>query len=143
MLFALYRPESGEIYQVNKLYDDPVKYAEQLNGLGHSFVQENLPGLLPSERWFVDAKTVELCERPAMQATAYAPVIKAGDNALVTNIPKGASVDILAAGETIHSLAALDGDELQFPIPVACKYRIAIRKWPYQTCNIEIEAVAA
>jgi hypothetical protein len=144
MLYAIY-DQSGAIVQCNKLYDvDHAKYEKQLDDMGHDWIGvEKAPGLLPPERWYVDVKTDELLERPLMPAAAKAAVIKAGGDAVITGIPKGASVAVLAAGEVIYSLAALDGDELQFSIPLPCRYRTVIRKWPYQDCSIEIEAVAS
>jgi hypothetical protein len=144
MLYAIYNHD-GSIQQCNKLYSaENGKYEKQLNDMGHKWLSvENAPGLLPPERWYVDVKSEDLCERPLMQAVAFASVIKAGGDALITGIPKGASVTVMAAGETIYSVPALDGDELQFSIPLPCKYRTVIRKWPFQDCNIDIEAVTA
>jgi hypothetical protein len=143
MLYALYNPD-GSIYQANKVYiDDLESYDNLLNDLGHKFVKEpEAPGLLPPEHWMVDVKAQEICERPVMPTTAFAPVIKAGRNALLLNIPKGAAVAISAAGAVIHSIPKLDGDELEFPIPVPCKYRAVVTLWPFKDCVIDIEAVA-
>jgi hypothetical protein len=144
MLYALHH-ENGQIHQANKLYggdDDHKKYDILLGDLGHTYVKANAPGLLPPEHWMVDVKAQEICERPVMQTAAFAPVIKAGTNALLLNIPKGAAVAISAAGSVIHSIPKLDGDELEFPIPVPCKYRAMVTLWPFKDCAIDIEAVA-
>jgi hypothetical protein len=144
MLYAIH-DEKGQITQANKVFvcDDELKAYETLMGdLGHKYVSDQRAGLLPPEHWFVDVKAGQITERPVMQAVAQATMIRAGDHALITGIPKGAAVDILAAGSTIYSLAAIDGDELEFPIPVPCKYRATIRLWPFKDCTIEIEAVA-
>ena len=144
MLYAIHDVDTGRITQANKVFvgDDELKAYEDLLGeLGQTFVKANLAGLLPPELWYVAAN--ELRERPVMQATAQAATIRAGTDAVITNIPNGAGVDISAAGAVIYSIAALDGDELQFSMPVPCKYRAVIRLWPYQDRAIDIEAVAA
>ena len=144
MLYAIHHGDDhatpGAIWQANKVYVEDLKpYEKQLGELGHTFVKKNAPGLLPPDYWYV--KSGEITERPPMHAVAQASTIKAGADAVIVGIPRGASIDIAAAGETIHSIAALDGDELQFTIPVPCRYRVVIRLWPYRDCNIEIEAV--
>ncbi len=144
MLYAIHDVDTGRITQANKVFvgDDELNVYEDLLGeLGQTYVKANVAGLLPPELWYVTAN--ELRERPVMQATAQAATIRAGTDAVITNIPNGASVDISAAGSVIYSIAALDGDELQFSMPVPCKYRAVIRLWPYQDCAIDIEAVAA
>ena len=56
----------------------------------------------------------ELRERPVMQAAAQAAMIKAGTDAVITNIPKGASVDISAAGTVIYSIAGSTATNCSF-----------------------------
>ena len=144
MLYALHDGD-GRIHQANKLYDaDTERYDNLLNDLGHAYVKANAPALLPPEHWMVDVKAKEICERPVMRATAFAPIIKAGTNALLLNIPKGADVTILAVGgAVIRSILKLDGDELEFPVvSVPCKYTAVISLWPFKDCMIDIEAVA-
>ena len=139
MLYAIHDVDTGRITQANKVFvgDDELKVYEDLLGeLGQTYVKANVAGLLPPELWYVAAN--ELHERPVMQAAT----IRAGTDAVITNIPNGASVDISAAGSVIYSIVALDGDELEFPMPVPCKYRAVIRLWPYQDCAIDVEAVA-
>ena len=145
MLFAIHDKDTGQITQANKVFvEDFESYAKLLGDLGHTFVQENRDALLPPERWFVDVKAGALCERPMMQAEAQSGVVRVGTPAVILNIPKGSGIDVLAAGETIWSIAALDGDELQFPMPdYPCKYRVVIRKWPYRDRVIDIEGVKA
>jgi hypothetical protein len=141
MLYAIH-DDSGRITQANKVFvgeDELRAYERMLGDLGQTYVKANLSGLLPPELWYVTAG--ELRERPTMQAAADAATIRAGTDAVITGIPKGASVDISAAGAVIYSIAALDGDELQFSMPVPCRYRAVIRLWPYQDCAIDVEAV--
>src|SRR5258708_1590205 len=141
MLDAIHTPETGEIHQANKVYVEDLKsYESLLSDLGHTYVKANSPGLLPPEYWYVSGGS--LTERPAMRAAAFAPIIRAGTNALILDIPKGAAVAISAAGAVIHSIPKLDGDELEFSIPVPCKYRAVITLWPFKDCMIDIEAVA-
>jgi hypothetical protein len=144
LLYAVYRADGarpGEIQQANKVFAEDLKPYENLLGdLGHSFAKANVAGLLPPEQWYV--LRGDLALRPLMQAAAQARMIKVGTTAVITGIPKGASVDLQAAGATVYSIAALDGDELEFPIPVPCTYRATIKLWPFQDCNIDIEAVA-
>src|SRR5258708_888995 len=103
MLYAIHTPETGEIHQANKVYVEDLKsYEGLLSDLGHTYVKANSPGLLPPEHWYVSSG--ELTGRPVMRAMAFAPVIKAGTNALILDIPKGASVAISAAGAVIHSI---------------------------------------
>jgi hypothetical protein len=142
MLYAIHDRDSGEIYQANKVYvsdDELKKYESEVTNLGHAFVKVNAPGLLPPDDWYVSGG--ELRERPMMRTKAFASVIKAGTSALLLKIPRGAAVTISAAGAEIHSIAKLDGDELEFPIPVPCKYRAVVRMWPYRDAVLEIEAV--
>lgn len=144
MLYAIHHDDDhatpGAIHQANKVYVDDLKpYETMLGDLGHKHVKANLPGLLPPELWYVNKS--EITSRPVMQSVAKANTIKAGKSALITGIPKGAAVDISSGGTTIYSLPALDGDELQFTIPVPCKYRVVLRLWPYQDCSIDVEAV--
>lgn len=138
MLYALYN-EDGSIHQANKVYDEPGSYDDLLNERGDKFVKVNAPGLLPPENWYVSGGA--LTERPTMPTTAFASVIKAGTSALLLNVPKGAAVTIVAAGAEIHSIPKLDGDELEFSIPVPCKYTARVKMWPYRDCVLEIEAV--
>jgi hypothetical protein len=143
MLYAIYDPD-GRINQANKVYvDDLSSYETLLGDLGHRYVKANAPGLLPPELYYVTSN--EITARPVMGAQAAAATIRAGTDAVITGIPKGASVDVFVTGfyqRPIWSMAALDGDELQFPMPSPSKYRAVIRYWPYQDCAIEIEAVA-
>ena len=147
MLYALYLPD-GKIHQVNKLYvgkDELAAYEERLHDQGQKFHKEpSAPGLLPPEKWMVNTSAIGLVKRPRMRASALAKTIKAGTNAVILNIPKGGVVvDIMTSNVTVGSftLQASD-DEIEFPIPVPCIYRAIIRKWPYQDCTIDIEAVA-
>ena len=148
MLYAIHNPDTGEITQANKVFvgpDELPKYEAMLTDLGQRFVKKaDAPGLLPPERWYVDVKADELVERPAMAAIAQASTIKAGTDAVITGIPKGASLDVYATGYQVpvFSQAALDADEIEFPMPAPCRYRVLIRFWPYQDCAIDIEAVA-
>jgi hypothetical protein len=145
MLYALHHDDNaekpGEIHQANKVFvEDVAGYERLLGDLGHkSYVKANAAGLLPPDYWYVTGG--ELTERPVMRARAQAGRIKAGSDAVILDVPRGASVDIFAAGALIHSVAALDGDELQFIIPVRCRYRAIIRLWPFQDRSIDIEAV--
>ena len=77
-------------------------------------------------------------------ACAQASTIKAGADAVITGIPKGASLDVYATGYQVpvFSQGSLDADEIEFPMPAPCRYRVLIRRWPYQDCAIDIEAVA-
>jgi hypothetical protein len=143
MLFAIHDKDTGQITQANKVFVEDFKsYGKLLGDLGHCFVKENRAALLPPEYWYVNIKTRRINKRPRMRAAAQARFVKAGTPAVITNIQKGASIDILAAGETIWSLAAPDGDELQFTMPdYPCTYRVIIRLWPYRDCVIDIEGV--
>ena len=144
MLYAIHHGDDhatpGAIYQANKVYVSDLKpYENVLGDLGHKHVKVNLPGLLPPESWFVWKGSI--FGRPRMHpvATKY---VKAGADAVITDIPMGAAIDILAAGVSIASLPSLDGDELQFTMPTCpCRVRVIIRKWPYQDCSIYVEGL--
>jgi hypothetical protein len=144
MLYAIH-DESGRINQANKVFVEDFKSYEKLLGdLGQTYVRELRPGLLPPEYWFVNTATRRIKKRPQMRARPQARFVKVGTMAVVTGIPKGASVDVLAAGSTIWSIAALDGDELEFSMPdYPCTFRVIVRSWPYQDRVIDIEGVKA
>jgi len=148
MLYAIHNPETGEITQANKVFvspEDLKPYEAMLIEFGQRFVKKaDAPGLLPPERWYVDVKAGEFVARPAMDACAEASTIKAGADAVITGIPKGASLDVYATGYQVpvFSQGSLDADEIEFPMPAPCRYRVLIRRWPYQDCAIDIEAVA-
>jgi hypothetical protein len=142
-LYLIYDGD-GRIHQANKYFvaDKELKALDRLLGdLDQTYVKVNRAKRLPSpDHWWVSSGRHK--RRPLMKAAALATTIKAGTDAVITSIPNGAAIDIQAAGSTIYSLAALDGDELEFSIPVVCTYRVVIRLWPYQDCAIDIEAVA-
>jgi hypothetical protein len=134
----------GRITQANKVFipeKDLKAYETLLGELDQTYVKvKRAKRLVSPDHWYVAAG--KPLRRPPMRASAQAVTIKAGTDAVITGIPKGAAIDIQAAGTTIYSVAALDGDELDFTIPVVCTYRVVIRLWPYQDCAIDIEAVA-
>jgi hypothetical protein len=134
----------GRITQANKVFvsDKDLKAYETLLGdLAQTYVKvKRAKRLVSPDHWYVGSG--KPLRRPVMPAVAQAVTIKAGTDAVITGIPKGAAIDIQAAGSTIYTLASLDGDELEFNIPVVCTYRVTIRLWPYQDCAIDIEAVA-
>ena len=149
-LFAIH-DESGRISQANKVFvsaEELKKYEALLRNLGHDYAKVRHPGLLPPEYWYVQKKQGALRKtltvRPRMTAAALSPVIKAGTDAVITGIPKGASMDVFAVGYQQQPLysEAVASDEVEFPMPVPSKYRVVIRLWPYQDCKIDIEAVA-
>jgi hypothetical protein len=153
-LFAIH-DESGRISQANKVFvgpDELKKYQALLGDLGHAYAKVRHPGLLPPEYWYVQkkqgARRKTLTQRPVMRAVAQASTIKAGADAVILNVPPGASIDVLAIGAgiaptAVWSLAALDGDEFEFSAPVPMIYRTIIRLWPYRDCIIDIEAFAS
>lgn len=132
----------GQIVQAIKIFvggDEQAAYEQRLRDDGHAFEKEQRAGLLPPERFFVNSG---ITERPRMNCLAHAPIVKPGAAAVITGIPKGAAVDVLCADMNVWSIAALDGDELQFTMPdYPCTYRAVIRKWPYQDCSIDIQGV--
>lgn len=146
MLYLLYLPD-GQIHQANKLYvadDELPAYEVRLREQGQAFLKEpTSPGLIPPERFYVDTTALERKERPVMQAAAESKTVKAGGSAVLLGLPKGATVELMTSNITVHSVTLQDhDDELEFSIPVPCVYRAVIRKWPYQDCQIDIEAVA-
>jgi hypothetical protein len=144
MTLYLIHDGDGRITQANKVFisDKELKAYETLLGdLGQSYAKvRRAKRLVSPDHWYVGSGKPR--RRPMMPAVAEAATIKAGTDAVITGIPNGAAIDIQAAGSTIYSLAALDGDELEFSIPVVCTYRVVIRLWPYQDCAIDIGAVA-
>lgn len=141
-LFAIYDKDSGNITQANKVYN-PEGYDKLLDDRGLTYIKDTQAEHLCSfDHWMVDVSAQTLRERQTMTAIAAAPTIKAGTNALITGIPKGASVSIMGAGAVIYSIPSLDGDELEFPMPVPCKYQAVLTLWPWKDCVIDIEAVA-
>ncbi|WP_454629510.1 hypothetical protein [Bradyrhizobium cenepequi] len=146
MLYLLYLPD-GRIHQANKLYvaeDELPAYEGRLHDQGQAFLKvATSPGLIPPECFYVDTGAMELCERPVMQAVAETSTVPAGGNAVILNIPRGATIDLMTSNVTVHSVTLQgEDDELEFSIPVPCIYRAMIRKWPYRDCQIDIEAVA-
>jgi hypothetical protein len=144
MTLYLIHDADGRINQANKVFitDRELKVYDTLLGdLGQTYVKvKRAKRLVSPDHWYVASGKQR--RRPLMPAVAQATTIAAGTDAVITGIPKGAAIDIQAAGTTIYSVAALDGDELEFQIPVVCTYRVVIRLWPYQDCVIDIEAVA-
>jgi hypothetical protein len=137
----------GRITQANKVFiaDKDLKAYETLLGdLGQTYVKmKRAKRLVSPDHWYVASGKPRL--RPVMPAVAQAATIKAGTDAVITGVPEGASIDVFVTGyyqTPVWSTAALDGDELAFPMPSPCKYRAMIRLWPYQDCAIDIEAVA-
>lgn len=148
MLYAVHYTDGetpGEIHQSNKVYYDDVKpYEDVLNNLGHSYLKLNSPGLLPPDRFFVDVKQQQLCDRPLMQIAVSKTQIKAGsttDSAVLKGCPAGAKFDITTGGVSVFS-GLLDGTEMEIFIPVPCIYRITLDFWPFQQFAVEIEATA-
>jgi hypothetical protein len=153
-LFAIH-DESGRISQANKVFvgpDELKKYRALLGDLGHDYAKVRHPGLLPPEYWYVQkkpgARRKTVTPRPVMRAVALASTIKAGTDAVILNVPPGASIDVLAIGAGIAptafwSLAVLNDDEFEFSAPVPMSYRIVIRLWPYRDCVIDIEVLAS
>ena len=150
-LFAIH-DESGRINQANKVFvsaEELKKYDALLRDLGHDFAKVRHPGLLPPENWYVlkkqGARRKTVTPRPVMQAVAQASIIKAGTDAVITGVPKGASIDIFAIDylqTSLYSEAAFAGGDVEFLMPAPAKYRVMIRLWPYRDCTIDVEAVA-
>lgn len=142
MLYVIH-DESGKITQANKVWLDPheVDYDQLLHDRRLQFLKDGRANHLPShEHHMVSAG--ELIERPVMPCHPAANMIKAGTAAVILEIPKGAAIDISAANASIHSIAKLDGDELEFNTEqVPCIYTITIRLWPFKDSIITIEAV--
>ena len=151
-LFAIH-DETGRISQANKVFvsaEELKKYEALLRDLGHDFAKVRHPGLLPPEYWYVPKKKPgalrkTVTPRPVMQAFAQASTIKAGTDAVITGVPKGASIDIFAIDylqTSLYSEAAFAGGDVEFLMPAPAKYRVMIRLWPYRDCTIDVEAVA-
>jgi hypothetical protein len=145
-LFLIHDGE-GRINQANKVFvpDKELKaYKTMLGDLGQTYVTVKRAQRLPSpDHWWVSSGRHK--RRPVMKAAALAATIKAGTDAVIVGVPEGASIDVFATGyyqTPVWSTAALNGDELAFPMPSPCRYRALIRRWPYQDCAIDIEAVA-
>lgn len=142
-LYAIYN-EDGSISQANKVYDpDGLGYDKLLHDRGLTFVKDTQANHLAShDHFMVDVKAGALKERPLMPIV-YVGTVKAGSTAVVSNIPKGAALDICAAGTVIHSVPSMPGTDLDFITePVPCTWTVLIRLWPYKDCVINIEAVA-
>lgn len=141
-LFAIYNPD-GSITQANKVYN-PDGYDKLLLDRGLSFVADaKAEHLCSHDHWMVDVSDKSLVERPMMSAVADSTTVKAGSTAVVSGIPKGAALDIFAAGSVIHSVSSMPGTDLDFITdPAPCLWTIIIRLWPYKDCTINIEAVA-
>jgi hypothetical protein len=144
MTLYLIHDAEGRINQANKYFvaDKELKALDGMLGdLSQAYVKvKRAKRLVSPDHWYVASGKPR--QRPVINAVAVAATIKAGADAVITGIPKGAAIDIQAVGTTIYSVAALDGDELEVNIPVPCTYRFVIRLWPYQDRTIDIEAVA-
>lgn len=140
-LFAVYNPD-GSISQANKVYN-PEGYDRLLSDRGLAFVADAKAEHLGShDHWMVDTNAKVLVERPLMPIV-YQSTVKAGSTAVVSNIPKGAALDIHAAGSVIHSVPSMPGRDLDFITdPAPCLWTVIIRLWPYKDCVLKIEAVA-
>lgn len=154
MLYAIH-DEIGRILQANKVWmtadlvdskGQKCTYDDLLNERELKYVTDKLANHHAShDHFFVDvlAKEPGLREREVMGCAAIATTIKAGTSALITGIPKDASVDIIAAGSMIEHMDKVDADELQYDTQnVPAVYTFIFRLFPYKDCKIQIEAVA-
>lgn len=148
MFYAVYDAE-GRITQAQKIYAGPdhqKSIEDRMHDLGHKFVKQQRPGILPPELYMASTRPgsiVPLHGRPVMRVSVSSTQIKAGgtDAAVLTGIPKDAQCTVHGAGEVLWSVPIPDG-ELELNIPVPVVYRVVITKWPYQDFKVDIEAIA-
>lgn len=149
--YAVY-DESGTILQANKIFGTdqmvdaagkPTTYDALLNERGLRFVREDKRHTPAShEHWMVDTSVGRVKERPQM-GIVYTPMVKAGVTTVISNIPKGARVEVCGAGAVLYSEACMPDTSLDFITePVPFTYTVVIRLWPYKDCVIQIEAAA-
>jgi hypothetical protein len=139
-LFAVH-DAAGMLTQANKVYD-PAGYDKLLDEAGLTYVAVDTSALPSFQDWYVNVSAKELVERPSMSVEVNKTTIKAGaDSALITGIPREASVKIHAVGQVLHAFDKLDADQIEISIPVPCSYTVTVELWPFKTWKTTIEAV--
>lgn len=146
MQYVIFDPEKAvgcacEIQQAYKLYLPADDHEKLLNERGLSYASDDQANGFPSHEHFCfDLSSKSVKARTQMPCVAPAS-IKAGASAVITGIPTGSRVQIVAANSLIYSIDKLDGDELEFnteQVPVT--YTVIISQFPWADCTINIEA---
>jgi hypothetical protein len=147
MLYAIHN-ENGEIIQANKIWhatDADKKYEDGIRGLGQKFVKKKSEFVLHPDQWWVKGKKIK--SRPSMFITVSSTIVRAGgvDAAVLRGCPMGATWALMIAdlnGAPPVISGVVDDPDMEFPFDHPGRYCVIFDLWPFQTCKIDLEAMA-
>lgn len=144
-MLYLVHDEVGRITQASKVYSHVKETEEQFRDLNIPFVMLEHPHLLSTDRWMIDMDTngpTWVTDRPVMQVKVSKTIVKAGgvDTTVITGAPPHTEYEVQGAGGILFK-GDLPNGEIEIGIPCVVVYSLLLRKWPWQDCVIQIQAV--